>query len=258
MEWIEATVEDHIGYLTLKRKEAANALSQAMLEEITDQLNEWKFDREVRAIIVTGEGDKVFCAGADLKERRGMSEMQVRHAVNKIKTTIKYLEEMPVPVIAAINGSAFGGGLELALACDLRIAAENAQFGLTETSLGIIPGAGGTQRLPRAIGVQRAKEMIYTARRIPADTAYSWGLLLKVVPPNLLLSEARDLALEITKNGPVAVKQAKFAINYGSVTDLETGLVIEEKAYEVTIPTEDRLEGLNAFKEKRKPNYTGK
>ena len=258
MNFIEASVEEHTGYLTLKRKEAANALSLVMLDEITQQLNEWKFDKDIRAVVITGDGEKVFCAGADLKERIGMSETEVRQAVSKIRKTVNLVEEMPVPVIAAINGSAFGGGLELALACDIRISSENAQFGLTETSLAIIPGAGGTQRLPRAVGMQRAKEMVYTAKRISADTAYSWGLLLKVVPPNLLLAEAGDLAQEISRNGPVAVRQAKYAMNYGNEVDLRTGLAMEEKAYEITIPTEDRLEGLNAFKEKRKPNFTGK
>ncbi|UCZ54284.1 enoyl-CoA hydratase [Bacillus shivajii] len=257
MEWIEATVDNYIGYLTLKRKDAANALSQAMLDEIIIQLKDWTFDKEIRAIIISGDGEKVFCAGADLRERQGMSEKEVRQAVAKIRETVNLVESIPVPVIAALNGAAIGGGLELALACDLRIASEHAKFGLSETTLGIIPGAGGTQRLPREIGMQRAKQLIYTGEKITAEKAFDWGLVLKVVPYKLLIEEATQLATTIVSNGPIAVKQAKFAINQGTEVDLKTGLAIEEKAYEVIIPTKDRLEGLQAFKEKRKPNYTG-
>ncbi|MBU9720754.1 MULTISPECIES: enoyl-CoA hydratase [Bacillaceae] len=257
MKCIEAKVEGHIAQLTLKRPESANALSQAMLDEILMQLEEWKYDSQVRAMIITGDGEKVFCAGADLKERKGMDAPAVKKAVTKIGKMVTAVEEMPIPVIAAINGAAFGGGLELALACDLRIASNNATFALTETSLGIIPGAGGTQRLPRAIGEQRAKEMIFTGKRIDASLAHDWGLIIQVTTPKQLLDKATELAKEITKNGPIAVKQAKLAINAGRNVDLRTGLVIEKNAYEITIPTEDRLEGLQAFKEKRKPNFKG-
>lgn len=257
MTFIETTIKDHIGYLILKRKESANALSQALLDEIASTLHEWKFNTSLRAIIITGDGEKVFCAGADLKERRGMNETEVRQAVAKIGQTVNVVEDMPIPVIAALNGSAFGGGLELALACDLIIAADHGKFGLTETTLAIIPGAGGTQRLPRLIGVQRAKEMIFTGKRISAETACEWGLFLKAVPLASLMEEAEQLANAISKNGPVAIKQAKYAIDQGMNTDIKTGLSIEQKAYELTIPTKDRIEGLTAFKEKRAPVYTG-
>ncbi|WP_307324371.1 enoyl-CoA hydratase [Evansella vedderi] len=254
---MDVSIKGHIAYLTLKRKGSANALSQALLDEMMTVFQQWKFDPSIRTIIITGDGDNVFCAGADLKERRDMNETQVRQAVNKIRQTIQMVEDMPIPVIAAINGSAIGGGLELALACDLRLASDQAKFALTETTLAIIPGAGGTQRLPRAIGTQRAKEMIYTGKRITAETAESWGLILKVVSQDSLLEEATKLANEIGQNGPIAIKQAKFAINQGIEVDLKTGLSIEEKAYELTIPTKDRKEGLTAFKEKRSPVYTG-
>ncbi|MFA9557452.1 enoyl-CoA hydratase [Evansella sp. AB-rgal1] len=257
MKYIEVTVEDSIAIVSLQRENAANALSQAMIKEITAQLDEWKLNAAIRAIIVTGAGEKGFCAGADLKERRGMSELEVRGAVGAIRDMINKLAEMPMPVIAAINGAAIGGGLELALACDLRIGADHATFALTETSLGIIPGAGGTQRLPRVIGVQRAKEMIYTGKNIDAVSAYEWGLLMKVVPPMKLIEEGKQLARQIVRNGPIAIRQAKYALNHGLEVDIQTGLKLEEKAYEVTIPTKDRLEGLLAFKEKRKPNFTG-
>jgi enoyl-CoA hydratase/carnithine racemase len=160
-------------------------------------------------------------------------------------------------VIAAINGFAFGGGTELALACDLRIASSNVVMGLTETSLAIIPGAGGTQRLPRIVGVAKAKELIFTARRIDADTALKIGLVSRVVEPDKLIEAALELAREIAKNGPIGVAQAKFAINYGSEASLGVALPLESKAYEGTIPTKDRLEALAAFAEKRKPVFKG-
>ena len=164
---------------------------------------------------------------------------------------------MPQPVIAAVNGYAFGGGTELALACDIRVAAENAKFGLTETSLGIIPGAGGTQRLPRLVGKGRAKELIFTARRIDASEAKEIGLAEYEVTSDSLLEKAYELAEQIVRNAPIALAQAKFAIDKGYEVDLQTGLSIEQNAYEITIPTRDRLEGLQAFKEKRAPQYKG-
>jgi len=163
-----------------------------------------------------------------------------------------------VPVIAAINGFAFGGGTELALASDIRIASSNVLMGLTETSLGIIPGAGGTQRLTRVVGVAKAKELVFTARRFDAKTALEIGLVSRVVEPEELMEAALELAREIAKNGPIGVAQAKFAINYGSEASLGVALPLESKAYEVTIPTEDRMEALAAFAEKRKPVFKGK
>lgn len=243
--------------ITLNRPEAANALSVQMLNELKSALNEIKFDREVRCVIITGNGEKAFCAGADLKERAGMNEEQVRKTVSLIRETVTSIEDLPQPVIAAINGAAFGGGTELALACDMRVASINAKFGLTETSLGIIPGAGGTQRLSRLIGKGRAKDLIFTARKIDAIEAEKIGLIEYLVGFDLLMDKVMEIAKLIAKNGPIAVKQAKKAINKGYEVDLNTGLAIEQNAYEITIPTKDRLEGLNAFKEKRTPIYKG-
>lgn len=247
-----------IAVITLNRSDAANALSLEMLNELKDLLEEIRYDREVRCLIITGSGEKVFCAGADLKERSGMNEMTVRKTVGLIRATISAVEDLPMPVIAALNGAALGGGMELALACDLRVAADHAKMGLTETSLGIIPGAGGTQRLPRLIGKGKAKELIYTAKRVETTEALKIGLIEYAVSQTELLDKARELANQIVKNAPIAIKQAKLAIDKGLEVDLQTGLALEQAAYEITIPTEDRLEGLKAFKEKRKPNYIGK
>jgi enoyl-CoA hydratase/carnithine racemase len=215
-------------------------------------------DPDVRVLIVTGAGEQAFCAGADLKERLTMSEPEVRAFVTRLQGTMNRIEQMDKPVIAAINGFALGGGLEFALACDIRLAAEDAQLGLTETRLAIIPGAGGTQRLPRLIGIARAKELIYTGRRIDGVEAERIGLVNHVCPRSELLARAHAIAEEICGGGPVAVAQAKFAIHQGMQTDLSTGLAIERKAYQVVIPTEDRIEALMAFQQKRKPSFKGR
>lgn len=249
--------EKGIAIITLNRPKAANALSLQMLKELQEVMDHCKYDTSIRCLIITGEGDTVFCAGADLKERAGMDVSAVRRTVSSIRQTINQLEKLPQPVIAVINGAAFGGGTELALACDIRVAADTAQFGLTETSLGIIPGAGGTQRLPRLIGKGRAKELIYTARRINAAEAKEIGLVEFMEPSGTVLEKGLEIARQIARNGPIAVKQAKYAIDNGFTVDLNTGLAIEENAYEITISTKDRIEGLQAFKEKRIPIYKG-
>lgn len=247
--------------LTLNRPEALNAFSRKLLDVFAHAVDEANFDPESRVVIVTGaRGEKAssFSTGADLKERATMSEDEVRRFIFKIRNTFTALENLRKPVIAAINGFAFGGGLELALACDIRIAAAGAQMGLTETSLAIIPGAGGTQRLPRIVGIAKAKELIYTAKRISAEEALAIGLVNQVVPADRLLEEARSLALTISENGPIAIQQAKFALSKGFDAPLEVGLNIESNAYWLCIPTEDRQEGLRAFREKRKPRYQGR
>lgn len=249
--------ENGIATITLNRPQAANALNNVLLLQFNDLLDCIANDGDIRCVIITGCGEKAFCAGADLKERKGLANHEVEKAVSLIRDTITKLEALPQPVIAAINGVAFGGGLELALACDLRIATNAASFGLTETSLAIIPGAGGTQRLPRLIGVAKAKELIYTAARIDSAEAEKIGLISRAVESSQLLDEAFALANRIVQNGPIAIKQAKKAIHHGMETDLQTGLKIEELCYAATIPTTDRLEGLQAFSEKRKPVYKG-
>ncbi len=250
-------IEDNIALITLSRPEAANAFSHQLLDDLLHVVEHVNSQQDIRATIVTASGEKAFCAGADLKERAGMTDDEVVQTVHKIGKAVHAVENIKSPVICAINGVAFGGGLELALACDLRVSADHAKFGLTETSLGIIPGAGGTQRLPRLIGLGKAKEMIYTAKRVNADEANKIGLVERVVPSHQMMDEALDLARSIASNAPVALRQAKQAINKGFNVDLETGLQIESMSYQVTIPTEDRMEGLRAFKEKRKPEYKG-
>lgn|SRR5690625_2679447 len=250
--------DNGIGMITLNRPEAANALSTKLLDELNQTVEQIKSSASVRVVIITGNGEKAFCAGADLKERRNMNDEQVVQAVTYIGETINHIEEIPVPVIAAINGVAFGGGLELALACDIRIMAATAKVGLTETSLAIIPGAGGTQRLPRLIGIGQAKRFIYTATPIDATEAFQLGLVEKVVTNDELTKETIKMAEQIAKNGPIAIRAAKTAINAGIETDLQTALNIEHLSYLQTIKTKDRIEGLQAFSEKRKPNYIGK
>lgn len=254
---IQVQREDQVAILTINRPEVYNCLNLAALLTMREQLGEIALDRDIRAVIVTGAGEKAFCSGADLKERRTMTEQQVQQYIRTIRDTFTELERLPKPVIAAINGVALGGGTELALACDLRVMSETAQMGLTETSLGIIPGAGGTQRLPRIVGKAKAKELIFTARKVGAEEALAIGLVNRVVPAGEALSAALELARQITENAPIALAQAKYAIDFGLEADLATGLAIESNAYQVLIPTKDRLEGLAAFKEKRKPVYRG-
>jgi enoyl-CoA hydratase/carnithine racemase len=244
--------------LTLNRPEVMNSFNFAMLRGLQEKIDALRFDPEIRVVIITGAGDKAFCAGADLKERATLSDIQVKEFIYTIRNLFTAVEYLPKPVIAAVNGVALGGGTELALACDIRIAASTATMGLTETRLAIIPGAGGTQRLPRLVGRGKAKELIFTGRRVGAEEALQIGLVNAVAAPEKLMDACLEMAAMICETGPIAIQQAKYAINYGLETDLHTGLAIESNAYWITIPTEDRLEGLAAFREKRKPVYKGK
>jgi enoyl-CoA hydratase/carnithine racemase len=248
----------HIGYIRLNRPEHLNALNYDMLValgEIVAAIGQ--SPRDIRAVIIGGEG-RAFCAGADLKERRTLDEQQVRRNLNKTREVFSALERLPQPTIAAINGYAFGGGMELALCCDFRYSLREAQMGLTEVSLGIIPGAGGTQRLPRLIGASKAKELILTARKLTAELAYKLGLLNGVADDHEQLKEmSGKLAAEILTQAPLAVYQAKAAIDRGLDTDLQSGMDLEFAAYEATLTTKDRLEALEAFREKRAPHFRG-
>jgi enoyl-CoA hydratase/carnithine racemase len=217
-----------------------------------------RINPEIRVVLFIGAGEKAFSVGADLKERKNLTDEQVKRNLFKINEVFNAIDQLPQPTIAAINGFAFGGGMELALACDFRFAAQEALMGLTETSLAIIPGAGGTQRLPRLIGQARALELILTARRLTADEAFNYGLLTKVVERVNLVNDSLSFCRQLLANGPIALQQAKFAIKNGMNADLNTGLQIERKAYEVTLPTADRVEALQAFSEKRKPVFKGK
>ena len=251
-------VSEGIATITLNRPESMNAFSVALLEDLRAALKDVEADPAVRTVIITGAGQKAFSAGADLKERRDMTPEQVNAFLATIGQVFTMVEELKQPVIAAVNGFAFGGGLELALAADIRLLADTAVVGLTETRLAIIPGAGGTQRLPRLVGKGKAKELIFTGRRIDAREALEIGLANHVYPQDRLMTESRNMAALIGEGGPVALQQAKIAINKGLDTDLASGLKIETAAYDVLMPTEDRLEGLAAFREKRKPVYKGK
>lgn len=255
---LSVTRDAHVATLTFEREARLNTLARAMVQELRDALRTLSEDPSVRVVVITGRGDRAFCAGADLGERRGMGEAEVRKTVASLQALTSQIAAFPRPAIAAINGYAFGGGLEIALACDLRYISDTARVGLTETRLGIIPGAGGTQRLPRLIGVGRAREMIFTGRRIDAATAAAWGLVEDVYPAADLLQRVYEVAGEIAAGAPLALEQAKFAINHGIETDIQSGLALERAAYGTLIPTEDRVEALHAFAEKRAPDFKGR
>jgi methylglutaconyl-CoA hydratase len=248
-----------IALVTLDRPERMNSLSRALVARFGEVGREVAAQEDVRLVIVTGAGDKAFCAGADLKERAGMSEDEVRVLLLAYESELGWLETIPVPTLAAINGAALGGGLELALLCDLRIAAHHAVLGLPETSLGVIPGAGGTQRLPRLLGEARAKELILRAARLSAPEALILGLVNQVMPKSDdFLLEVINWAEPILSGAPLAIRAALQAIRGAATRDLREGLALERAAYEQCLRSEDRLEALSAFSEKRKPVFKGR
>jgi enoyl-CoA hydratase len=258
VEQVLLEVNQHVAMVTINRADSLNAFNYKALVDLQKIVEEIRINPEIRVVIFSGAGNKSFSVGADLKERKNLTDEQVKRNLYKINEVFSSIDQLPQPTIAAINGFAFGGGMELALACDFRIAAQEALMGLTETSLAIIPGAGGTQRLPRLIGMAKALELILTARRFTAEEAFNYGIVTKVVQRKELLQTCQEFAGQLLKCGPVALQQAKFAIKNGMNADLNTGLQIERKAYEVTLPTEDRIEALQAFAEKRKPIFKGK
>lgn len=245
-------------WLTLNRPAVMNALNFDLIDALHAQIDRVRYETRVRTVVITGAGEKAFCAGADLKERAALSDLQVKRFIANLGTLFCAIENLNKPVIAAINGVALGGGTELALACDIRIASINASLGLTETRLAIIPGGGGTQRLPRLIGPGKAKELIFTGRRVSADEALILAMVNHVCAKDDLIDTCSEMAEMIGQGGPIAIEQAKYAINCGLGTDLATGLSIESNAYWLTVPTEDRREALRAFREKRKPVFKGK
>lgn len=258
MKLVNFEEKNSVAYISLNRPEVLNAFNYEMLAELHKIIDSIRTDPTVRLVVITGVGEKAFSVGADLKERKTLPNHLVIRNLNKFADVFNAIEQLPQPSICSLNGHAFGGGLELALACDFRFAADHILLGLTETSLGIIPGAGGTQRLPRIIGETKALELILTAKRLTATEALEYGILTKISPSNQLDKTVSELVTSILRNAPIAIQQAKFAVKQGMKVNLQTGLQIERKAYEITIPTEDRLEALQAFEEKRKPNFKGK
>ncbi len=252
---------ERAAFVTINRPDAANALSKGLVAALTECFEELagdaKQDSDLRAVVLTGVG-RAFCAGADLKERRAMTLPETWAFLDELNTLANTIAALPRPVIAAINGAAFGGGLELALACDLRIAADSAELGLTEVRLGIIPGVGGTQRLSRLTSVAVAKELILTGRRVSAARALALGIVSEVVPGAELAAAAATLAREIGAAGPLAIAAAKRAIDGGAGLPLAEGLALEAVCYEEVLASEDRNEGLAAFAEKRPPAFRGR
>ncbi len=243
---------------TIDRPDRMNALSRATVRQLGRLARETAGDREVRAVIVTGAGGRAFSAGADLKERQSMTEEEVRDFLSLYRVAFGAIDRLDKPTIAAIDGVAFGGGLELALACDLRVASAGAKIGLTETSLGIIPGAGGTQRLPRLVGPARAKELVLLARRLDAAEALALGILNRVAPEGeSALDCAIELAGPLAHGAPIALAAALEAIDAATELPLEAGLAVERACYERTLGSKDRLEALAAFRDKRPPEFTG-
>ncbi len=246
---------DDLWIVRINRPERRNALGREVVEGLLDAAERVAQRKAVRAVVLCGAGDKAFCAGADLKERRGMDEDAVRSFVTLLNRMMTTIERSPKVWIAALQGATLGGGVELALCADLRVANTNLVTGLPEVRLGILPGAGGTQRLPRLIGVARAKELILTGIRIGAERALELGLVNRVADDHE--AAALELAAEVCKGAPISLMQAKKAVNEALDLHLDAGLRWERACYDVTIPTKDRLEGLKAFAEKRPPNYTG-
>lgn len=249
--------DNGVGIVTLNRPKALNALNAATMQELERIFDELAADESVKAVIITGSGDKAFVAGADITEMQPMTAVQGCNWGKYGQSVMNKIENLPKPVIAAINGFALGGGCELAMSCDIRIASEKAKFGQPEVTLGITPGFAGTQRLPRLVGKGRAKEILYTGDLIDAAEAYRIGLVNKVVAPEELMSTAKALAVRITSRAPVAVAMCKAAVNEGLDMDLESGVAYEAGVFGLCFATHDQKEGMGAFVEKRKARFSG-
>jgi len=251
------TQEDGIGILTLNRPKAFNATNYELALEENILLDQISNDPDLKVLIVTG-GNKVFAAGGDIQYMSTANSLQMEEFITLCNRSLDKIASFPKPVIAAIAGMALGGGCELAMACDIRIASEGTIFGQPEINLGIIPGAGGTQRLPKLVGQAWAKYLVMTGRNIDAETALKIGLINSIVPLDKLMEEAKKLAFELAKKSTVAMKAAKACMNYGVNADLSSGLLYEQKNWAMLYSTEDQKEGMKAFLEKRRPQYTGR
>jgi enoyl-CoA hydratase len=247
-----------IGILTINRPKVLNALSWMTLKELRFFLEDILPKEGLKALIITGAGDKAFVAGADISEMNQMKDSEFQEYVDLAHKVYHLIENDPSPCIAAINGYALGGGCELALSCDIRIASERAKLGFPEVKLGIFPGWGGTQRVTRILGLGKTKELVFTGEMIDAEEALRIGLVEKVVPHDKVMEEARNLALIISKRGPRAVRMAKTAINAGSEMDLQKALLLEKTLVSLCFDSEDRLEGMTAFLQKREPSFSGR
>jgi len=249
---------DGVAKVTLNRPDKLNALNSTVYKELYDVFEAIENDPDVRVVILTGSGEKAFAAGSDVAEMQNMGPMEIQQFMGTIRKASDLIYNLTKPTIAAIHGYILGGGCELAMCCDMRIASEKAKFGQPEINLGLIPGAGGTQRLPRFIGAAKAKQMIFMGDQVDAVTALHWGLLNKIVPPEKVMEEAMDWARKIaSKSGPV-LAMAKMAINTGLDTDIGSGLSMETKCNAVCFSTYDRKEGMDAFLEKRKAEFKNK
>jgi enoyl-CoA hydratase/carnithine racemase len=251
--------QPHILVVTLNRPDSANAMNTQMGHDLHACFDAIGAAPAVqRCVVLTGAGPRAFCAGGDLKERNGMTDQQWQDQHLIFERAIRAIINCPVPIIAAVNGAAFAGGLEIALACDFVYAAEHARFALTEVTLGIMPGAGGTQTLPRAVGARRAKEIILTGRPFSVQEAHEWGMVNRVCKAQEMMPAALETAATIAANAPISTRQVKQSVNYGLNMDLASGMMFEIEAYNRLVPTEDRREGIRAFNEKRKPVFRGR
>jgi enoyl-CoA hydratase/carnithine racemase len=251
--------DEHILTVRINRPEVRNAISTQVGHDLHDVFTRLINDtQDYRCVILTGTGDKAFCAGGDLKERNGMTDAQWMKQHALFERMSLALLDCPIPVIAAVNGAAFGGGCELILTCDFTYASTAARFALPEITLGIMPGAGGTQLLPRAAGSRRAKEVVLTGKPFSPEEALEWGVVNKLCTPDKLMAEVLATAQAIANNAPIATRQAKRSIHYGMQMDLRSALFFEIDVYNKMVSTEDRLEGVRAFNEKRKPNFKGR
>ena len=251
--------QPHTLQITLNRPEVANAMNTQMgidLLALFDSIN--AAPNQQRCIVLTGSGPRAFCAGGDLKERLGMTDQQWQDQHLIFERAIRAIIQCPVPVIAAVNGAAYAGGMEIALCADFIYAADHARFALTEVTLGIMPGAGGTQNLPRAVGPRRAKEILLTGKPFTAQQGFEWGMVNRICKPDTLLAEALETAATIAGNAPISTRQIKQSVNYGQNMDLMSAMMFEIEAYNRMVPTEDRREGIRAFNEKRKPVFHGR
>ncbi len=249
----------HVLLVTMNRPEVANALNTQMGRDFLDLWTRLTEDAEdVRCVVLTGAGEKVFCAGGDLKERNGMTKAQWQRQHEIFERQYWTLVDLPLPVIAAVNGHAYAGGFETVLSCDFAYAVKSARFALTEVTLGIMPGAGGTQNLPRAVGERRAKEIIMTAKPFSAQQALEWGVVNAVCEPAELMPRVLETAAAIAGNAPLSIRQVKKSVRWGMQMELKTAYRFEVEAYNHLVETEDRYEGIKAFNEKRKPVFKGK